>query len=472
MSLSTAFGEQLRKRNPPATYDAGSMNYAQADMPVEGDGGVDYNGNTGGAPKTPAAAGAPPPPKPRTYTRPDGSTMTINDPTAGYSPDPGGQPTDAAGNPVGQKNPTANGSTLSWLSGGGNVAAPHWSGWDDARINDNSPKYEWARYLISIGKGNGQGVTGDDVRNFVSQDTRWELDPYGSAADPHARVKQDQLGTFGEGYGGKTSIYQDMIGDSGGRGIAGFSNVEGDAARGYEPVEPQFPLGDPRNNPVSPTTSPNPTTGQPTTPATPATGDPAAGGGNSPANDPAWQALYAELLKRSQQSLMVDPNDPIIKGQVDASTAIANREALKQSQAAAERAGPYGTGEALAGASSAHENVQLQAQAQQFKLMSDEVTARRAEIKDALDGRMGMLTTEQQVRLREQDQALERRQQDLAAQQAAAQNALAQQQLALSRDNAQHNWSQMDWERQFRDRGWESDLAQRNFDNERSIWGY
>jgi hypothetical protein len=192
-------------------------------------------------------------------------------------------------------------------------------------------------------------------------------------------------------------------------------------------------------------------------------GGPGPTGAGTGARGAQWQALYDELVKRSQQSLDVNPNDPVIKAQTDAAAAIANREALKQQQTAAARGGPYATGAQQAAQRASNEGVQLQMASMQAELMGREVAARRQEIAQALSGRQGMLTVEEQSRLRELDQELERQQMMLADKHASAQDALA-------RENAQQNWGQMAWERGFRDRGWESDLAQTNWENERSMW--
>ncbi len=64
------------------------------------------------------------------------------------------------------------------------------------------------------------------------------------------------------------------------------------------------------------------------------------GGAGGP--DPRSQALYDQLLKRSTQSLAVNPNDPIIKGQTDAFNTTQQRQLRKGLSAAAEAAGPNG----------------------------------------------------------------------------------------------------------------------------------
>lgn len=223
------------------------------------------------------------------------------------------------------------------------------------------------------------------------------------------------------------------------------------------------PAGGPGDVPiVPPTSAPVPTPGTPALPSqTNPDGSQPVGAGT---RDPRWKDLYDQLLKRSQQSLNVDPNDPAIKAQVDAAGAQANVERVKQMQAAAERGGAYATGATANDARMTGETVQLQQAGLQAQLMSREIDARRTEIAQALSSMQGILTVDEQSRLQQEDQALQARQQDLANAQAQIQNAFnSRQQDETERQNA--------WYRMFQDRGWESDLAQTNWQNEHSIYG-
>jgi hypothetical protein len=87
----------------------------------------------------------------------------------------------------------------------------------------------------------------------------------------------------------------------------------------------------------------------------------------------------------------------------------------------------------------------------QAKLVGDEVTARRAEIAQALNLQAGQLSTEEASRLKQEDQALQARQQDIQNSQFGAGFGLASQ---------QQNWMQA-----FQDRGWDADQAQRAWDD-------
>jgi hypothetical protein len=117
-------------------------------------------------------------------------------------------------------------------------------------------------------------------------------------------------------------------------------------------------------------------------------------------------ALYDALLKRSQQSLNVDPNDPIIRGQTDANNVQLNRERTQYLQQVAERGGSnanIGNEER----SSAEQVGQAGADFQS-KLMGQELAARRTEIQNALTGQAGLLTSEQQLQLQEELANLQR----------------------------------------------------------------
>jgi hypothetical protein len=162
------------------------------------------------------------------------------------------------------------------------------------------------------------------------------------------------------------------------------------------------------------------------------------GGAGGP--DPRSQALYDQLLKRSTQSLAVNPNDPIIKGQTDAFNTTQQRQLRKGLSAAAEAAGPNGNianetrmgnetaGEATAGF--------------QANLMQKEVDARRAEIAQALSGQLGVLSLDQQAALHREDEALQARGQDIQSQ-------LGNRGLANTERGTDNAANQQAWENQY-----------------------
>jgi hypothetical protein len=129
-------------------------------------------------------------------------------------------------------------------------------------------------------------------------------------------------------------------------------------------------------------------TGAPMAPAAPAS--PSA---NAYAEDPRGKALYEELLKRSQQGLAIDRNDPIIRGQADAYSANQERSRRNYLGDLAEKSGPNAnlrgeqrlTAERAGQASGAFES----------ELMGRELTARRDEIAQALNSRQNYLSDQQ-----------------------------------------------------------------------------
>ncbi len=109
----------------------------------------------------------------------------------------------------------------------GSGANVNLAGFDSSRT-DNDPKQVFGQFAQAwIASGKPWGA--DAVRAFVQQDPRWEIDPSSSQYDPHIRVKQSILDTWKPG----TSIYQDVIGDSGGANNPQFLNVYGDTSKGY-----------------------------------------------------------------------------------------------------------------------------------------------------------------------------------------------------------------------------------------------
>lgn len=154
-------------------------------------------------------------------------------------------------------------------------------------------------------------------------------------------------------------------------------------------------------------------------PATPAV-DPAVAAENKARND----ALYAQLLQRSQQSLAIDRNDPIIRGQADAYSANEERSRRNYLADTAERSGPLAN---LRGEERlASERVGQRTGSFEAELMGRELTARREEIAQALTGMQGLLTTDQQ-------QALQRELAQIDA-------AIRQQQLSITSKGMDQDW--------------------------------
>jgi hypothetical protein len=143
-------------------------------------------------------------------------------------------------------------------------------------------------------------------------------------------------------------------------------------------------------------------------------------GGGTTANGspvPTMQDVLAKLFSQSKQSLNVNPNDPIIKGQVDQFSAMQDRDRKKYQNEAAEALAAKGLGTSgalvnenrISNENAANADSQFQAQ-----LIGRELQTRRDEIQHALDS-MGSLLTEKdkeslQMELAKMDDAIKRQQ--------------------------------------------------------------
>ena len=118
--------------------------------------------------------------------------------------------------------------------------------------------------------------------------------------------------------------------------------------------------------------------------------------------------LYGQLGARGQQGLNVNPNDPLIKGQVDAFNAAQQRSGRDYLSNAAESQGPLAN---LRGEQRmAQEKIGQNTGTFQAELMQRELGARRDEIAQALSQQGQMLGGDQQrnlqMQLAQMDQAL------------------------------------------------------------------
>lgn len=139
-------------------------------------------------------------------------------------------------------------------------------------------------------------------------------------------------------------------------------------------------------------------------------------GGSSnqnPLPSDATNNLFNTLLERSGQSLNVNPNDPIIKGQTNAYNASQTQSMRKYLADLAEKGGTYG-GNQSAETRSAYETAGQNGSQFQASLLSNELTQRRQEIQDALTQEGSMLSDQQhlalQQKLAELDNALKQQQ--------------------------------------------------------------
>jgi hypothetical protein len=113
-------------------------------------------------------------------------------------------------------------------------------------------------------------------------------------------------------------------------------------------------------------------------------------------------------MQRANQSLNIDPNDPVMKQQMDAYNAQNTRAERDYLSGVAEKGGPNAniTAETRAAA----EKVGQLGGQFEGQLMQNELNARRQEIQSALSGAAGFLTQEQQMQLQEEMAALDRQQ--------------------------------------------------------------
>jgi hypothetical protein len=111
-------------------------------------------------------------------------------------------------------------------------------------------------------------------------------------------------------------------------------------------------------------------------------------------------ALLTQLMSRANESLVVDPNDPVIKAQTEAFDAQQTNAGKNTLSQIAEAGGPSTNMTAQTRSVGEQEG---QADATfRATLMANEVAARRTEIQNALQGAYGLLTAEQQAELQEE----------------------------------------------------------------------
>lgn len=111
-------------------------------------------------------------------------------------------------------------------------------------------------------------------------------------------------------------------------------------------------------------------------------------------------ALYGQLQQKSQQSLAVGQNDPIIRAEADANTANETRAMRAHLADVAESGGP--TANMLGEQRLAAERLGQRTGGFEAELMGRERTARRNEIADTLHSMAGMLTAEQTMGLQKE----------------------------------------------------------------------
>jgi hypothetical protein len=153
----------------------------------------------------------------------------------------------------------------------------------------------------------------------------------------------------------------------------------------------QAGLPDPGNPDLYGVNQTLPTTAQPTSGGS-APGAGTTGGDTTPPVDNKT-ALMNQLRQRMEQSLQIDPNDPIIRNQADAYAARAERARRNYLADTAESSSPYSTGKMRNEARMTAESLGQDTAGFEAELRGRELAARRQEIQQALDS-MGNLLTE------------------------------------------------------------------------------
>jgi hypothetical protein len=131
-------------------------------------------------------------------------------------------------------------------------------------------------------------------------------------------------------------------------------------------------------------------------------------------------ALYNTLMTRAGQGLDVNSDNPVIRRQADTYSAAQERAMQRYLANEAEAQGPY----ANLGSERLKAAEQFGQSSASFEaaLMAKEIEARRQEIKEALSGMQGLLTTDQQLQLQRQlgllNDMVQNRQVDVAGQNA------------------------------------------------------
>lgn len=114
------------------------------------------------------------------------------------------------------------------------------------------------------------------------------------------------------------------------------------------------------------------------------------------ATSPAMQALLQQMTGITGQSLDIDPNDPVIKSQVDAYQAQQERATRNAINDAAEQNGPYNSGQQANNARMLQEQEGQNVGQFQGQVMQNELTARRNEIQSILQTQGSLLSQDQQ----------------------------------------------------------------------------
>ncbi len=127
------------------------------------------------------------------------------------------------------------------------------------------------------------------------------------------------------------------------------------------------------------------------------TGSTGSTSGSTSGTNSDYSDLYNLLMQRAKQSLEVNPNDPIIKGQTDAFRATQDRGIRDYLSQSAEKGG--NNSNLGASTRSAYEHAGQNTAAMQSQLMQNELNSRRTEIQNALSESGSLLTAHDQLAL-------------------------------------------------------------------------
>lgn len=155
--------------------------------------------------------------------------------------------------------------------------------------------------------------------------------------------------------------------------------------------------------------------------------------------------LFQMLMGRAKQGLNVSRNDPTIRAQADAYSANEERSKRNYLGDLAEKAGPLAN---LRGEERlANERVGQRTGGFEAELMGRELTARRTEIAQALQGLQGFISGDKQMALQRElamlDNAIRQQQLGLQGQQMGMQNDQFLRQLGLNEWDRQNYWDSL-----------------------------
>jgi hypothetical protein len=264
-----------------------------------------------------------------------------------------------------------------------NAAHPEYSG------KPAAPTFDASQQVGHNGKTT-EGLTREQYRDAWVSSGAKSMDDLNRFIAAHGGKLVSGNGTVMTPFGEQIDMLINARGSASGQGSAsaGWGGIGGPAKPAATPAMPAAAGGASAGG-ASVMSAPAPApAGLPATPA-------------APVQDPQIAGLINDLTTRAHQTLNLNPNDPIIKNQVDAYSAQSQRARRDYLADTAEKNSPYASGAQRGEERMTAEKLGQDTSGFQAELMGRELTARRQEIQSALDS-MGNLLTE------EQRQALQR----------------------------------------------------------------